>query len=317
MGNIPFGQKNANLHAEQIMRAGIPSISGKLNFHAFDKEYKCMVSANAFWNTTKNEFHIPYASDLFETDFALDSAGYTAMKMWQDKGPQSGMAGIFPWTFQQYIELVSIVKPSWWSQPDLCCEPEIAKNQSEIDFRVNATATLLEGTLRVLYDWQNKLSASWDTMSIANCLYPPVPIIQGWSADDYLRSLDLLQEVWRRWEPWLDAPLLIGLGSVCRRDLTHPEHGLFAILAALEGKIPKGAKLHLFGVKGSALSKIKMMDWVASVDSMAYDYTSRVNAYRDGVSNTIAHRSMHMDKWMHAATSRMSPSAGDQFRLTF
>lgn len=155
----------------------------------------------------------PRATDLQEVDFALASAGFTAMQLWKAKGTQLGMAGVFPWTYAQYVELASMSGASWWSQPDLCCEPEIAANREEVDYRVRATATLLEGVLRIVYGWQNELARTCSPRTVASMLPPPVPVIQGWSPDDYLRSLDLLDKVWSRWQPWLAAPALMGVGS--------------------------------------------------------------------------------------------------------
>lgn len=143
--------------------------------------------------------------------------------------------------------------------------------------------------LQVVYAWQNELAKTMNTRSVQNMVRIPVPVAQG-SADDYRRSIDLMMQVWERWMPWLAPPALIGLGSVCRRHLTDPRPGLFAILEGLEGHLPPGARLHLFGVKGQALERVKMYDWVASVDSMAADFAARVKARKAGVSNTIAHR---------------------------
>ena len=315
IGGMPTGQVNAVLEQDLVMRVGVPHKGGRLAFHAFNEGYPVMVSANAFWNASLNRFQMPKATDLSELDFALDSAGYTAMKLWQTKGTQSGMASIFPWKYEQYVEFASESGAAWWSQPDLCVEPEIAPSQEEIDFRINATATLLEGVLRVVYAWQNELARTCNSNVVANLLKPPLPVLQGWKASDYLRSLELMQAVWERWEPWLAPPALIGIGSVCRRNLKHPDHGLFAILAALEGNIPQGSRVHLFGVKGSCLSELKMLDWVASADSMAYDFGARIKSHKAGVSNTIAHRSVEMSNWMRSALDRIKPSVGDQFRL--
>lgn len=306
---LQLGQINANLDEELIMRVGIPHTGGGLAFHAFNEGFPAMVSANAFWNTKTQRFQMPDVTNLSELDFALDSAGFTAMKMWQNKGPQKGMAGIFPWTYEQYVEFASETGCTWWSQPDLCCEPEIARNQQEIDYRINATGTLLEGVLQVVFAWQCLLSRTCNANTVANLLKPPVPVIQGWAASDYLRSLDLMMEVWQRWEPWLAPPALIGIGSVCRRDLAAPEHGLFAILEALDGKLPKGTKAHLFGVKGTCLAQVKEIGWVASADSMAYDFAARLSAHKAKVSNTIERRSVEMSRWMRSAMSNMSSSA--------
>ncbi len=285
-----------------IVRVGIPHRGGKLAFHAFNHGYPAMVSANAFWNG--KEFSLPAASDIEELDFALDSAGFTAMKLWQARGAQPGIGGIYPWTYAQYIEFALLIGATWWSQPDLCCEPQIARNQGEVDFRVNATATFLEGVLRILDQW---------SQAYGSRLQSPMPIIQGWSRDDYLRSLDLMLEVWARWHS--APPALIGVGSVCRRNLHHARHGLLPILSALEVHLPPGSQLHLFGVKGSALSALKMHEFVASVDSMAYDFSARMSARVNAVSNTMAHRSAEMTTWMSAAESRLKPITGDQMRL--
>ena len=100
-----------------------------------------------------------------------------------------------------------------------------------------------------------------------NTIPIPVPVIQGRRISDYLRSLELMMAVWERWQPWIDAPRLIGLGSVCRRNLEDREEGLYAILAGLEGRLPPEAALHLFGAKGRYLSHVKMYDWIAGADS--------------------------------------------------
>lgn len=315
--NMPVGQRNATPEPGLVMRVGIPHRGGKLAFHAFNHGYPVMVSANAFWNPTTRSFQFPKATDIEELDFVIDSAGFTAMKLWQSKGRQPGIAGVFPWTYAQYIEFATSIGAAWWAQPDMCCEPEIARNQTEIDYRVDATATLLEGTLRIVHHWQTELAQTCNWRVVANMLKPPVPVIQGWSVSDYLRSLDLLVQVWERWQPWFAPPALIGVGSVCRRSLHHPTHGLFAILSALEGRLPAGSRLHLFGVKGSALSALKMFDYVASADSMAYDFGARVKARKSGASNSIAHRAAEMSRWMQTADQRLQPTAGDQFRLSF
>lgn len=316
-GVIPVGQVNAHLDEKSlIVRVGVPHKGGKLAFHAFNQKYPVMVSANAFWDADAGMFKLPEATDLTETDFAMDSAGFSAISNFQRKGRQAGMAGVFPWTYEQYIEFATSCGSSWWSQPDLCCEESVAANPEEVDYRVRVTATLLEGCLRILYEWQNQMARRGHSdREIANALKPPVPVLQGRTASDYLLSLELLIQVWERWTPWLAMPSLIGLGSVCRRDLRHPTQGLFAILAALEGRLPQGSFLHLFGVKGASLENLKMYDWIASTDSMGWDFGARKRAHQAGISNTMAHRSAEMTRWMTRASDRLKPAAGDQFRL--
>lgn len=241
---LPVGQVNAHLGDELVMRVGIPHKGGTLAFHAFNQEWPVMVSANAFWSSKRAAFAFPETTNLSELDFAMDSAGFTSMLLWRNKGKQRGMAGIFPWTCSEYVDFANESNASWWSQPDLCVEKEIVSSAQEIDFRINATATFLEGTLMLLYEWQNELSRTCSSTVVANLLKPPVPVIQGWDSAHYERSLELMQQVWSRWQPWIAPPALIGLGSVCRRELNHPTHGLYAILDRLEPLIPTGSRFH-------------------------------------------------------------------------
>lgn len=314
---IPRHQHNANLSESLTIRVGIPHRGGKLALGALNEGYATMVSANAFFNAKRGQFVVPECTDLSDLDWALDSAGFTAVKLWQSKGAQPGMAGIYPWSYQAYIELAAMLKPSWWSAPDLCCETAVAGNKDEVSFRIRATTTLLEGTLRVIYAWQNEMAREMSESAIRNMIFPPVPVIQGWEVDDYLRSYDQIREVWSRWEPWIAPPVLMGVGSVCRRHLTDSKHGLYPILDALDRHIDHGTSLHLFGVKGESLKRVKMMHRIASVDSMAYDYGARVKARIAKQSNTIAHRTAEMNRWMQAALKKASPCAGDQYLLKF
>lgn len=305
-----MGQINAHVEDELTMRVGVPHRSGQLPSHAFNQGYPTMVSASAFWNPGKGCFQVPDATDLADTDFALDSAGFTAMLNWKSKGQQPGLGGIFPWKLSQYVALASEVGCAWWSQPDCCVEPEIASSPGEVEFRINATATFLEATLQHLYAYQEQLAKDgWSARMLANALKPPVPVLQGWSVSDYQRSLELMTKVWDRWQPWVAPPALIGIGSVCRRQLNDPDHGLYAILRGLRGMLPAGAKVHLFGVKGDALPEIATLDFVASADSMAWDFTARVQARKAQRSNTMAHRAGIMSEWMAKATQRMQSPA--------
>lgn len=312
---MPAGQANASLSDDLTMRVGVPETGGKLSFHAFNEGYHVMVSASAFWNSAKGCFRIPEACNLHELDLALDSAGFVSMMLLKKKGPTQGIGKVFPWTMSQYVELAGSVGANWWSQPDLCCEPEIAASQDEVTYRVNVTATLLEGALQQVYAWQNVLAKTCSPGVVANMIRPPVPIIQGYRVSDYQRSLDLLMRVWSRWEPWIAPPALIGVGSVCRRNLHHPTHGLYAILAGIEGMLPAASRLHLFGVKGACLSTLKLDAKVGSCDSMSYDIAARIKAHKGGFSNSVELRTTEMSEWMRKAADKLLPASGDQFRL--
>ena len=308
LNQLPTRQKNAHLSDDFVMRVGIPHSGGSLAAHAFNENFAGMVSASAFWNRAKRQFHMPEATDLTEVDFALDSAGYTGILNFRRNGRQDGIAGVFPWSMSQYMEFANQCGCSWYTQADLCCEPAIANDREAIDYHIRATATLLEAMLQVLYAWQNQLAKSCNSTVVANMLRPPVPVLQGRDLGDYIRSLELMTKIWERWEGWLDKPALVGIGSMCRRDLHHPEEGLYPIIDALGRNFPKGSRAHLFGVKNQALNEIPKMNFIASSDSMAWDYSARVKAHRTGVTNSMDRRKTEMSAWMASAMARISAS---------
>lgn len=307
---MPTQQNNAHLSSDNfVMRVGIPHSGGSLAAHAFNEDFKCMVSASAFWNRAKREFHMPAATDLSDVDFALDSAGYTGILNFRRNGRQDGIAGIFPWSLGQYLEFANLSGCSWYSQSDLCCEPQIANDREAIDYHVRATATLLEATLQTLYAWQNELARTCNSTVVANMLRPPVPVLQGRILGDYMLSLELMTKIWDRWSGWLDnQPALVGIGSLCRRDL-HGAEGLYSIVDGLGRNFPQGSRAHLYGVKNFALNEIPKMDFIASSDSMAWDFSARVKAHRNGVSNSMSRRKDEMSAWMSSAMSRVTASA--------
>jgi hypothetical protein len=315
-GEIPMNQVNAIVPERMQLRVGIPHRGGKLAAHAFERGYPVMVSANAFFDPRSETFKVPQYSPLQDMDVALDSAGFVALMNFVAKGPQKGAAGIYPWRYGQYLELAYLLRPNWFAAMDLCCENSATNGGIDTDWRIRATATMLEGMLDIIEAWQEEYAKDVSATTVANDLKPPVAVCQGWVLDDYLKSLDLTMEVWNR-HAWLAPPALMGLGSTCRRDLHHPKHGLFAILDGLDGRLPAGLKLHCFGVKGTALERVKMYPFVVGTDSMAFDVTARRNAFAAGISNTMEHRSTVMTTWMQAAEARMRPQPGDQFRLTF
>ena len=132
---IPLGLKNAHLQDGLQMRVGIPHKSGSLLANAEQNGYAVMVSAAAFWNAKKQKLEMPEYSPLHELDFALDSAGFTAMLGFKKKRHLDGIANIFPWTLKEYLSFACTSGATWFSSSDLCCEAEIANSQDEVQYR--------------------------------------------------------------------------------------------------------------------------------------------------------------------------------------
>jgi hypothetical protein len=219
---------------------------------------------------------------------SLDSAGFTAM-----------MQGGYRWSVDEYVDFVvrSAAKNiegdcwgfpwSWWSAMDYCCEQEIAADRAEVERRIDATIASLGETLSCVDDWRDEG---------AEDLPDPLPILQGRTIADYVRCADgLTRELRAAGRDGL--PELVGVGSVCRRQL-HGSEGLLPILSGLDRALPSHVRLHLFGVKGDVLAHLGgLRRRVASVDSMAWDFAARMDARKAGASCTVERRAAAMRDW--------------------
>jgi hypothetical protein len=235
-----------------IIRCGLPKSSGLLPRRAGELGYDVLLSAGSLWEEGR---FVPPGSAVWRCrSVALDSAGFVAMKL----------HGGYRWTVAEYVALAAAHPWAWWSQMDLCCEPEIAGDAVTVAARV-------EGTVQLLRACREEAAGKCGE---------PMPILQGWGPDDYRRCGDgfdaVLSGVW---------PDLVGLGSVCRRKLGGPA-GLWSILANVDRWLPPRVKLHLFGVKGDALPELRQNPRIASTDSCAWDLATR--------KQVIAGRKKHM-----------------------
>lgn len=272
---------------------GVPKAGGRLAEGAARIAFHRLVSANAFWDKRYQVFRQP-GPHAWKGAVALDSAGFVAMK-----------AGGYRWAVDDYVEFVALTScadpdlpglPSpwaWWSAMDYCCEAEIARDRSAVLGRIDRTVETLAETLEVVDYWRDEEGVPG--------LLDPMPIVQGRTAEDYLRCAQRLGEVLQA--AGRDGlPRVIGVGSVCRRQLTGRE-GLVSIVRALDAELPAGVGLHLFGVKGDVVGRLGgSLARVASLDSMAWDFRARKSAQEervDGakVSNTVARRLGFMGRW--------------------
>lgn len=259
-----------------VIRVGLSSAAGEMAFGIESRGLPVMVSANSLFDHAKGCFRaVPRALD--DLDWALDSAGFVAMARY----------GRFPWSVAQYVNLAMLSGCSWWSQMDCCCEPEVAADRPTVLARVSATAQLLS----MCRDEYTRVIA--ESPEFAQFTPPPMPILQGWTPEDYRVSASLtatvLDGVW---------PDLIGVGSVCRRRLTGPD-GLWRVLHEIDAVLPPHVRVHLFGVKGAAIAGIKEAHpRVASVDSMAFEFQARMDAMHSGEPKSVGRRLQALDRWV-------------------
>ena len=253
------------------IRIGLPGSFDTFSAVARDIGAPVLISANAFWQHARKRFWIPRRQLFNGVDLAIDSAGFVAMlRYWH-----------YRWPLYKYVDFVKAVAPTWWAAPDYCCEREIAWNRAEVLSRVTRTAFKLEWTRQVAAD---------------TGVPPPMPVLQGWLPDDYERCADMSP----------DLHGMIGVGSVCRRPLHGPD-GLFAVVERLDRILPTNVTLHLFGVKGNAISALASHPRVVSIDSQAWDYAGRLE--KKG-SFTIEYRSECMRRWAAKQSANLSRANG-------
>lgn len=138
---------------------------------------------------------------------------------------------------------------------DWMCEKEI------IDGGRIATRQAPGTGLSVL-EHQKRTVASYGELRSLEPELPWLPVLQGFTEEDYFRCFDLYQQA--------GANLVgkwVGVGSVCRRQ------GTAEIAAVLKALSSLGLKLHGFGVKAAGLEKAAQ--YLYSADSMAWSYGAR------------------------------------------
>ncbi len=246
-----------------LLRIGIPEVNGSLIRFAHERGYSILVSANRFFDHKRKRFRRP-GKGLRGLNIALDSAGFVAMSKY----------GGYPWTVEQYIGLAKAFPWAWWASMDYCCEPEIADSREVVEERV-------EKTFKRYVDCIQEAQRQ-------GCSFP-MPVLQGWKPSDYLESARLLTDRFGH------LPPLVGVGSVCRRDLKGPA-GLLAVVGLLDDELPPHVQLHLFGVKGALLRHIDSSR-IASMDSMAWDYRARRRCRDEGIPYRIPERLVEMERW--------------------
>lgn len=259
------------------IRLGLPIVGGALPAAARELGAPVLVSANALARyrgqgkeRTFAGFRL-HAPDLAGLDVALDSAGFVAHARY----------GGFPWTPEAYVELAASQPWAWWAQMDACCEEEIAGSRGTVRLRQAETIRLL-GVCEALAR-EAGISA-------------PLPVLQGRTVEDYVWHVDQLGAR-------LDGLALVGVGSMCRRQVHGPD-GLLAVVDALDKVLPAGVRLHLFGVKSTGLSALAGHPRVASTDSMAWDTGARYD--NKFASRTMDVRVSAMRGWYGAQVSAVA-----------
>jgi hypothetical protein len=130
---------------------------------------------------------------------------------------------------------------------------------------------------------------------------PFIPVLQGYTLDEYLRCADL----YRSNGVDLEHEPLVGLGSVCRRQAM--TEAAFIVRSLAE---QLNVKLHGFGFKQDGIANA--WPWLASADSLAWSYNARADArhgYRGGCTRdkSCANHKHYAVDWWHRTSRRVAP----------
>lgn len=188
--------------------------------------------------------------------WALDSGGFSVLNK----------HGRYPTTNAEYAAEVrrwrdGIGNLEWAAVQDWMCEPVV-----------------LRKTGLTVADHQRLTVASWVELKAIAPDLPWVPVLQGFTADEYRRCVELYAAAGTDLR---ECPL-VGIGSVCRReDTTEAE----AIIRELAGR---GLKLHGFGFKTGGLERVA--DCLTSADSLAWSDGVRRRAHAERLAAAAADR---------------------------
>jgi hypothetical protein len=192
------------------------------------------------------------------TDFALDSGGFTELQM----------HGMWTMTADAYAEEVRRYAAHygrrllWVAPQDWMCEPIVIAGG-------RAGTITFEGTGLSVREHQRRTVLNF--VRLRRLLGElVVPVLQGWTLDDYLRCVELYER--HGVKLWDES--IVGLGSVCRRQATKWAAKIVTALAA------EKIRLHGFGFKKDGVERCR--DALASADSMAWAVAARWEPPIDG-----------------------------------
>lgn len=279
------------------MFCGVPTTQQSLLNAARTLSAPILVSANAFWKEGAFRGYSPLM-DL-EVPLALDCGGFVAMRKY----------GGYRWSISDYLEFAVMLRPIWWASMDWCCEKEVAGDRQEVRKRIRKTVVTLAETLASVITWNRELPGMPATA--------PMPVIQGWSPNDYLYCIQLIQQfvisdpncsiALNQPAGQAEWPALVGIGSVCRRPIHGPD-GLMRIIETLEAALPPHVQFHLFGVKSQTIKILKDRPRIASADSMAWNQAIRWQAFKTGHPKTKEMIASGMSRWIVKQQSLSTPS---------
>lgn len=174
-------------------------------------------------------------------EWFMDSGAFTFLKQ----------KGGFPYTYGEYLKAVYKFEPTYFANMDYCCEPTIVK-ATGLSVLHHIAKTIENG--RQLIDYDKKRF---------------VMVVQGWTARDYLTSLDYIKD----YGLFTD---ILGIGTICGR--TNPKE-VYKIVKLIRYHTPDWVKLHAFGMSINLLKYKEIFDQLNSIDTYAWAFDFGINPF--------------------------------------
>lgn len=223
------------------------------------------VSANAL-RSRKSRFSAPVGG------WMLDSGAFTILNKY----------GFYPTSPNEYAteaERWRLLVPGLRIvvAQDYMCEP----------FVLAKTGLTVAEHQRLTIERYDSLLVAW--VLVGDASVPIMPVIQGWTPDDYVTHL-------RAYGTRLAFGAWVGVGSVCKRQ--GDPAAIYAVLVAIKNE-RSDLRLHGFGVKITALKEARIRALLYSADSMAWSFSARMQgrdanawseafAYHERVASLLA-----------------------------
>lgn len=172
-----------------------------------------------------------------------DSSGFTEI----ERPPHRYTTTAADYARDTWRHAEEIGRLEWAAIQDWMCEP-----------------SMLQRTGLSIDDHQRLTTESYLDLRELEPRIPWLPVLQGWTLDDYRRHVDRYM---RAGIDLLRAPV-VGLGTMCRRQNTLEAVGIIRTLAQL------GLRLHGFGLK--VFSVLRASGLLHSSDSMAWSLDGRL-----------------------------------------
>lgn len=207
-----------------------------------------MYSAAGFWNGAawRRKHYIRGAGVRW-----LDSGGFTLLNRYGD----------YPFSIVALMNLVAFLNPHYYASADYPCEPDISRQLGVMTNIERIHATVVNAVR--MSEWENQVSGQL------------VPVIQGYTLDEYLECVDLHHQFGTIRE-------YMAVGSMCRRVSNAELHSIIPGIAE-HARQAGVRRLHFFGLKLSK-SLCDLSEFIWSRDSAVVldDYDSDLRQRRGG-----------------------------------